>query len=53
MVKETSMIIAGFITKDYRIIKIKDAGKIVDVTLLDHLIVTSESYYSFADNGEI
>lgn len=33
--------------------KIKDAGKIVDVTLLDHLIVTSESYYSFADNGEI
>lgn len=33
--------------------KIKDAGKLLDIQVLDHLILTSESYYSFADNGEI
>ena len=33
--------------------KIKDAGKLLDIDLLDHLIVTSESYHSFADNGEM
>jgi DNA repair protein RadC len=32
--------------------KIKDAGTLVDIQLLDHLILTTEdSYYSFADNG--
>jgi len=31
--------------------KIKDAGKLLDIQLLDHLILTSESFYSFADNG--
>ena len=31
--------------------KIKDAGKILEIQVLDHLIVTSESFYSFADNG--
>ena len=30
--------------------KIKDAGKL-DILLLDHLILTSESFFSFADNG--
>jgi len=33
--------------------KIKDAGKLLDIQLLDHLIVTSESFHSFADNGEL
>ena len=31
--------------------KIKDAGKVLEIQVLDHLIVTSESFYSFADNG--
>ncbi|MDM1093702.1 JAB domain-containing protein [Myroides odoratimimus] len=31
--------------------KIKQASQILDITLLDHLIITSESYYSFADEG--
>jgi DNA repair protein RadC len=31
--------------------KVKDAGILIDVQLLDHLILTSDSYYSFADNG--
>lgn len=29
--------------------KIKDAGKLLDISLLDHIIVTEDSYYSFAD----
>ena len=33
--------------------KIKDAGKIIDVQLLDHMIITSDKYYSMADEGEI
>lgn len=33
--------------------KIVAAGKILDITVLDHIIVTDESYYSFADNGLI
>ena len=32
--------------------KIKEAGNLMDIQLLDHLILTMEdSYYSFADNG--
>lgn len=31
--------------------KIKEGGKIMDVQLLDHLIVTEFGYYSFADEG--
>lgn len=38
------MIIAGFITKDYRIIKIKDAGK---------LIVIEQVQEAAAANGSI
>lgn len=33
--------------------KIKDAGTILDITLLDHVIVTTEAFYSFADEGLI
>jgi DNA repair protein RadC len=32
--------------------KFKDACKLLDISVLDHIIVTDESYYSFADNGE-
>ncbi|MFY0630029.1 MAG: hypothetical protein JXR05_06580 [Flavobacteriaceae bacterium] len=33
--------------------KIKMAGESLDIKLLDHLIITEKSYFSFADNGEI
>lgn len=31
--------------------KIKSAGKLLDLQVLDHLIVTSNAYFSFADDG--
>lgn len=31
--------------------KIKAAGQLLDIKVLDHVIVTSEGYYSFADEG--
>lgn len=31
--------------------KIREAGKLVDVLLLDHLIIGDKNYYSFADEG--
>jgi len=31
--------------------KIKDAGNMMDIQLLDHLIISDKDYYSFADNG--
>ncbi|MDG5801020.1 DNA repair protein RadC [Marinilabiliaceae bacterium ANBcel2] len=31
--------------------KIKEAGKIMDIPLLDHLIITENGYFSFADEG--
>lgn len=31
--------------------KIKDAGLILDIKLLDHLIITEKDYFSFADEG--
>jgi DNA repair protein RadC len=31
--------------------KIKNAGLFLDIKLLDHIIITSEGYYSFADEG--
>lgn len=32
--------------------KVKQAGDILDITMLDHLIITAgDGYYSFADNG--
>lgn len=33
--------------------KIKDAGQIMDIQLLDHLIMTRYGYYSFADEGNL
>jgi len=30
--------------------KISQAGEIMDIKVLDHIIISSESYYSFADN---
>jgi len=30
-----------------------EAGKIMEIALLDHIILTDESYFSFADNGLI
>lgn len=31
--------------------KLKEAGKIFDIPILDHVIVTDKGYYSFADEG--
>jgi DNA repair protein RadC len=31
--------------------KIKEAGNLMDVQLLDHLIISGKDYYSYADNG--
>lgn len=33
--------------------KLKEAGEWLDVKLLDHLIITDEGYYSFADEGQL
>jgi DNA repair protein RadC len=33
--------------------KVKEAGCIIDVKLLDHLIITPETYYSFVDDGAL
>lgn len=32
-------------------LKIKEAAKYHDIRVIDHIIITSESYYSFADEG--
>lgn len=31
--------------------KIKEGGQLLDIRVLDHLIITREAYYSFADEG--
>jgi DNA repair protein RadC len=31
--------------------KIKDAGKLMDIPVLDHVIIGNNKYYSFADDG--
>ncbi len=31
--------------------KIRDAGRLMDINLLDHIIICGDKYYSFADNG--
>jgi DNA repair protein RadC len=31
--------------------KLKEAGKVMDISLLDHVIITTEAYYSFAEEG--
>lgn len=33
--------------------KVIAAGKLLDIPVLDHLIVTTEGYYSFADEGSL
>jgi DNA repair protein RadC len=33
--------------------KIKQAGLLLDVALLDHIILTNENYFSFADEGSL
>ncbi len=33
--------------------KIKEACRLLDITLLDHLIVINTDYFSFADNGKL
>ncbi len=33
--------------------KLVSGGKLLDITVHDHLIITSEGYYSFAEHGDI
>ncbi len=33
--------------------KLKEGSNILDIIILDHMIVTSEGYYSFADEGAL
>jgi DNA repair protein RadC len=33
--------------------KIKEAGKLLDISLLDHVIVTEDTFFSFADDGQL
>ncbi len=33
--------------------KCKEVGKLLDIEVLDHLIITSERYYSMADDGVV
>lgn len=33
--------------------KIKEAGALMDIQLIDHLIIAGKDYYSFADNGAL
>lgn len=33
--------------------RIKEAGKLLEISLLDHLIITDESFYSFGDEGQL
>lgn len=33
--------------------KLQEGGKILEVQILDHIILTSETYYSFADEGKM
>jgi DNA repair protein RadC len=33
--------------------KLVDAGKLIDISVLDHIIVGNDQYYSFADEGKI
>ncbi len=40
--------------EDLRITKqIKEASKLIDINLLDHIIIAGKEFYSFADNGVI
>jgi DNA repair protein RadC len=40
--------------QDYQITtKLKDALKLLDIHVLDHIIVGDNAYYSFADNGNL
>ena len=33
--------------------KIREASKIIDIKLIDHLIITKDGYYSYADAGRL
>lgn len=37
----------------YMTAKIRQAGELLDIKLMDHLIITSESYYSFTEDGAL
>ena len=41
-------------SSDYEITrKIKSAGKILDIILIDHIIITRVGYYSFVEEGDL
>jgi DNA repair protein RadC len=45
---------AGPSLADYSITKVlKDGAKLIGIDLLDHIIITEDSYYSFQEQGEL
>jgi DNA repair protein RadC len=41
-------------TQDQKLTRqFSEAGKLIDIQVIDHLIVSTEDYYSFADDGQI
>lgn len=41
------------INDDKITMQLRDAGKLVDILILDHLIVSDTNYYSYADDGKL
>ena len=40
--------------KDDQVTKrVKEIAKLIGINLLDHLIITDETYYSYSENGRI
>ena len=33
--------------------RVKEIAKLIGINLLDHLIITDETYYSYSENGRI
>lgn len=33
--------------------KLTDGGKLLDIAIIDHIIITAQNYYSFSDNGDM
>ena len=50
-VADPRLILAGARADEELTIKIREAAKYFDMKVLDHLIITSEGYFSFADEG--
>ncbi len=48
-----SGILSASVQDDFITRQLKKACEVMDIALLDHVIVTPESYYSYADEGRL